>query len=189
VYPEFGDFNFLEEYSKKYKTVEIDQWFWSLHPNNKITLPQPKTVKEYNDVTPKDFVFTIKVPNSITLTHLYKSREQNKHFLSPDLMNTFLHSIDILKPKIGMLIFQFEYLNKQKMSNLKEFLFKLEKFFTYLNREYSFAIEIRNPNYLNEDFFTLLKNHEIANVFLQGYFMPHIYDVYVGIVLLLIRNL
>ena len=40
VYPEFGDFNYLEEYSKKYNTVEIDQWFWSLFPNNKVTLPK-----------------------------------------------------------------------------------------------------------------------------------------------------
>ena len=42
VYPEFGDFNYLEEYSKKYNTVEIDQWFWSLFPNNKVTLPKKK---------------------------------------------------------------------------------------------------------------------------------------------------
>ena len=26
VYPEFGDFNFLEEYSKTFNTVEVDQW-------------------------------------------------------------------------------------------------------------------------------------------------------------------
>jgi uncharacterized protein YecE (DUF72 family) len=45
VYPEFGDFNYLEEYSKKYNTVEIDQWFWSLFPNNKVTLPKKNVVR------------------------------------------------------------------------------------------------------------------------------------------------
>lgn len=40
VYPEFGDFNYLEEYSKMFNTVEIDQWFWSLS-NNRVKLPKP----------------------------------------------------------------------------------------------------------------------------------------------------
>ena len=30
IYPEFGEINYLEEYAKHYKTVEVDQWFWSL---------------------------------------------------------------------------------------------------------------------------------------------------------------
>ena len=115
IYPEFGDFNYLEEYSKYFSTVEIDQWFWSLHPNNKITLPNPKVVNEYSRSTPEDFRFTIKIPNSLSLTHPYKSKIPNQHFLSSDLMETFLDSIKGLKPKVGMLMFQFEYLNRQKM--------------------------------------------------------------------------
>ena len=58
IYPDFGEFNFLEEYSKHYYTVEIDQWFWSLN-KDKAYLPKPNTVEEYNEVTPKDFKFTI----------------------------------------------------------------------------------------------------------------------------------
>lgn len=178
VYPEFGDFNYLEEYSKKYNTVEIDQWFWSLHPNNKITLPKSNVVEEYFISTPAEFKFTVKIPNSITLTHPYKSKEINNNFLSPDLMEAFLDSIKILKSKIGMLMFQFEYLNKQKISSQLEFQQRLEELFIKLNREYNYAIEIRNPNFLNKQMFSFLSNHDIAYVFLHGYYMPSIFETY-----------
>lgn len=178
VYPEFGEFNYLEEYSKKYDTVEIDQWFWSLHPNNKITLPQNHVVEEYNNVTPDNFKFTIKAPNSITLTHPYKNKEINKYFLSHDLMESFLDKIEPIKSKVGMIMFQFEYLNKQKMRSQLEFQQRLESFFLQLNRDYNYAIELRNPNYLNNNWFSFLLNHDISNVFLHGYYMPNISDTY-----------
>lgn len=178
VYPEFGNFNYLEEYSKKYNSVEIDQWFWSLHPNNKITLPNFNIVEEYFYSTPPEFKFTIKIPNSITLTHPYKSKDINKHFLSHDLMEAFLDSVKMLKPKIGMLMFQFEYLNKQKISSQIEFQQRLEEFLIKLDREYNYAIEIRNPNYLNKEMFSFLNKHDIAFVFLHGYFMPPIFETY-----------
>ena len=44
VYSEVNPENYLEEYSKKFDTVEIDQWFWSLFPPAKIVLPQKKVV-------------------------------------------------------------------------------------------------------------------------------------------------
>lgn len=178
VYPEFGEFNYLEEYSKKYDTVEIDQWFWSLHPNNKISLPQSSVVEEYNNATPDKFKFTIKAPNSITLTHPYKNKVTNKHFLSNDLMESFLDKIDPIKSKVGMIMFQFEYLNKQKMSSQLEFQQRLESFFLQLNRDYDYAIELRNPNYLNDNWFRFLLNHGISNVFLHGYYMPNICETY-----------
>ena len=178
VYPEFDSFNYLEEYSKKYNTVEIDQWFWSLHPNNKITLPKYNTVEEYYNSTPEEFKFTVKIPNSITLTHPYKSKEINKHFLSLDLMEAFLDSIKMLKPKIGMLMFQFEYLNKQKMGSQNEFQQRLGELFIKLDRKYNYAVEIRNPNFLNQQMFSFLNNHDISFVFLHGYYMPPIFETF-----------
>lgn len=75
-------------------------------------------------------------------------------------------------------MFQFEYLNKEKMKSQAEFQFRLERFFSQLNREYNYAVEIRNPNYLNKEFFKFLNVHDISLVFLQGYFMPQITDVF-----------
>lgn len=177
VYPDFGEFNYLAEYSKYFNTVEIDQWFWSLFDNT-AKLPNPKTVKEYNESVNNNFLFTIKIPNSITLTHPYNKKIPNPFFLSNELMNAFLKSIEFMKDKIGMLMFQFEYLNKEKMNSLSEFKNRLETFFKKLDRNYRYGIEIRNPNYINEAFFSFLKAHDISYVFLQGYYMPQFSKVF-----------
>ena len=131
IYPDKDDINYLKEYSKYYKTVEVDQWFWSLFGNKNVLLPKDTDVKAYTKSVPDDFKFTIKIPNSITLTHYYNRDKKaplktNPHFFSPDLMNTFLQSLKPMDKKIGVLMFQFEYLNKQKMSGLQEFLDRLK---------------------------------------------------------------
>jgi len=183
VYSKSKGINMLEEYSKQFNTVEIDQWFWSLHAVDKISLPKVNDVKLYSDSVPDDFRFTIKIPNSITLTHFYrksKSEElkKNPHFLSPDLFNEFLSTLTPMKNKIGVLMFQFEYLNKEKMSNQIEFMERFEAFLQNIKTNYVLGIEIRNPNYLNKKFFEFLKNHKLAMVFLQGYYMPPVWEVF-----------
>lgn len=182
IYPKTGKFNYLEEYAKHFKTVEIDQWFWSLF-GEKLKLPSAKDVNEYNNSVPDDFRFTIKAPNSLTLTHHYKkskneSLKPNPFFLSVELYNEFLESIKELIPKIGIIMFQFEYLNKQKMSSQIEFLTKLKNFLQSIPRKINIGLELRNPNYLNEIYFDFINEMNVSNVFLQGYYMPPIWDLY-----------
>ena len=177
IYPDFGEFDFLEEYSKNYNTVEVDQWFWSLNKGN-VILPKPNVVNEYNQVTPNNFKFTIKAPNSLTLTHPYKSKEANPYFLSSELLKAFINSIHPILNKVGVLMFQFEYLNKQKMDSLSQFLDKLNTFLNKIDKSIPIAIETRNPNYLKPEYFQFLKENNIAHVFLQGYYMPDISKVY-----------
>lgn len=183
VYGDHDSANYLQAYARKYSSVEIDQWFWSLHGVDKVTLPKHDVVETYRQSIPNDFRFTIKMPNSLTLTHLYrKDRKgplvENPHFLSPDLLDAFLNSIDPLLPFLGPLMFQFEYLNKQKMANQTDFLSRLEPFLKVLPNGYKFGIEIRNPNFISHAYFDLLNTYNIAHIFLQGYFMPPIVDVY-----------
>ncbi len=175
--------NYLAEYAKHYTTVEIDQWFWSLFGVNKVSLPSPFTVQEYLESIPPDFKFTIKIPNSITLTHFYRKSKSdpliiNPHFLSVDLFKNFIASIESLRPHIGALMFQFEYLNKQKMTSQVEFQEKFAKFFHKIDQGFQYAVEMRNPNYLNESHFYFLNGLNVAHVFLQGYYMPSIIETY-----------
>lgn len=184
VYSESAKINHLQEYSARYNTVEIDQWFWSLFENEKIVLPKINVAESYKKSVPKDFLFTIKVPNSITLTHYYnKSKTEslisNPYFLSVDLFNQFLESLVPLKNNIGCLILQFEYLNKQKISSQKEFQNKFYEFYKRLGSKIPpIGIEIRNPNFLNKSYFQFLNELNIAVVFLEGYYMPPIVEVY-----------
>ncbi len=183
VYSSVGDVNYLKEYSQKYNTVEIDQWFWSLFGEKKISLPNPEVVEEYLNSVPKDFKFSIKVPNSITLTHFYNKNKneplkENPHFLSLDLLNDFLRLLEPLKNNLGPLMFQFEYLNKNKMPDQLEFQDKFSAFIQNAPKGFDYAIEIRNPNYLNKSYFEFIKENKIFHVFLQGYFMPPIWETY-----------
>lgn len=184
IYPEKRPFNYLQEYSRHFRTVEIDQWFWSLFNNDKAVLPKPAVVQEYADSVPDDFQFCIKIPNSITLTHYYKKKKsdplvQNPHFLSVDLMNRFLQRLEPLSENMGPLIFQFEYLNKQKVpGGLQQFIEWFEPFAEQLQGKYKFCIETRNPNYLNSTYFNFLNGSGLYHVFLQGYYMPSIFEIY-----------
>ncbi len=175
--------NYLKEYSKAYDSVEIDQWFWSLFGVDKVSLPQPAVVREYIDSVPQKFRFTIKIPNSITLTHFYRKQkdqplEPNPHFLSREIFDRFLEILSPMHAQIGVLMFQFEYLNKQKMASQMKFQEEFDKFIGQYKNLFNYGIEIRNPNYLNRQYFEFLDEHGLGHVFLQGYYMPAIFDVY-----------
>ncbi len=183
VYSEGTGINYLKEYSTQFNTVEIDQWFWSLFQNKKVLLPKVKDAKIYNESVPDDFRFTIKVPNSLTLTHFYSKNKSeplkpNQHFLSKDLFEAFLQNLKPMESKIGALMFQFEYLNKQKLNGLYEFIERFENFITKVDRKYIIGIEIRNPNYLKKPYFEFLNKNNLSMVFLQGYYMPPVWDVF-----------
>ncbi len=184
IYPENKPFNYLQEYSRHYRTVEVDQWFWSLFAGDQVVLPKPAVVQEYADSVPENFTFGIKVPNSITLTHYYKKRKNdpltpNPHFLSIDLMLRFMERLEPLAGNIGPLIFQFEYLNKQKVpGGQQQFIDKFGEFTEKLPSNQNYCVEIRNPNFLHDSYFDFLEGSELYHVFLQGYYMPSIFDIY-----------
>jgi uncharacterized protein YecE (DUF72 family) len=177
--------DYLVDYSKHLDTVEVDQWFWSLFPGG-VKLPERKTVEIYAASVPRDFVFSVKVPNSITLTHYYAKQparhktyanKPNPDFLSVELLERFLDGLEPLRSRLGPVMFQFEYLNKNKMASRDAFLEKLGEFFDRAPSGYMYAVESRNPNYLSEPYFDFLRERKLAHVFLDGYYMPRIGEV------------
>jgi uncharacterized protein YecE (DUF72 family) len=179
VYSGPADADYLSEYARRYRTVEIDQWFW--------TLPDPETARGYAASVPKDFLFTVKVPNAVTLTHFYRKKGEkelraNPSFLSVELFNDILARLSPLRDRIGMLMLQFEYLNRQKMGSREEFLSRLSDFFAALAPSISSgppcAVETRNPAWIDAGWFEFLAERALANVFLQGYYMPPVPELY-----------
>ncbi len=59
-----------------------------------------------------------------------------------------------------------------------EFLDRFAEFVSNLPDGLLFAVEIRNPNYLNERYFKFLRSSELSHVFLHGYYMPPIFEVF-----------
>jgi uncharacterized protein YecE (DUF72 family) len=178
--------DYLVDYSKHLRTVEIDQWFWSLFPSG-VKLPDRKTVETYAVSVPRNFIFTVKAPNSITLSHFYArqpkqyqeyANQPNDGFLSVDLLNRFLNTLEPLEGRLGPVMFQFEYLNRKKMPSRDAFLERLGGFFDEAPKGYEYAVETRNPNYLSKPYFEFLRERSIAHVFLDGYYMPPIGEVF-----------
>jgi len=183
VYSAAKDINYLKEYALRYKTVEVDQWFWSLFEGNDVKLPRDEDLRSYSESVPKDFRFSVKVPNSLTLTHYYRKRKSdplsaNPYFLSLELWQAFRSRLEPMADRLGPLIFQFEYLNKDKMKSQRYFLELLGAFFKRILSDDIIVVEVRNPNYLNLDYFSFLENHRVCPVLLQGYWMPPVIEVY-----------
>ena len=177
VYSHIDQDSFLAEYAQHYEMVEIDQWFWSLGRRS-AGLPKHETVVEYGAATPENFKFTIKCPNALTRPFHDKdsqgSMRPNEFFLDPSLMHAFIASLEPIRSKIGLLIFQFGYLNKRSMESQGLFMARLDRFFQELPPELPYAIELRNPAWLHGDWFTWLSDRHIAPVLIQGYWMDDI---------------
>jgi len=175
VYSRSTGIDYLGEYAARYNTVEVDQWFWAL--------PEPTTAAQYASVTPSDFRFTVKLPNTLSLTHYYKKKGEtslrpNPDFLSVPLFLDVLSRLEPLHEKIGMLMLQFEYLNKEKMDSQASFLQHLAAFVSAVPRNLPLAIEPRNPYWINRRYFEFLAANGLTHVFLQGYYMPSIFEAW-----------
>jgi uncharacterized protein YecE (DUF72 family) len=181
----YHPYDYLTDYARYFNTVEIDQWFWSLFPKG-AKLPDSQTVRTYTQSVPDDFLFTVKAPNSITLTNYYPKQtptmkafanRPNPYFLDVELLNRFLETLEPMREKLGPIMFQFEYLSKKKMPSRETFIERLDEFFEQAPKRFNYAIETRNKNYLKEDFFEFLKKRSLGFVLLEGYYMPHIAEV------------
>lgn len=166
---------YLSQYSKHFSTVEIDSWFYRI--------PSKKDVLAYKNNVPSDFKFTVKAPQQITLTHLRQKSKtdpliSNPDFLSLDLFNRFLESIEPLLSQIPVIMFEFEYLNKSKMSSVNELVDKLGKFISLLPTDLNYGIEPRNSNYLTKPYFDFIKESNLIHVLSEKQFLPHVYDIY-----------
>ncbi len=178
--------DYLVDYAAWLNSVEVDQWFWSLFPGG-VRLPEPRTVKTYAESVPDDFVFSVKAPNSITLTHFYSRQpshfkefagKPNEHFLDNGLLERFLERLAPMGKKLGPVMFQFEYLNKKKMPSREAFLERFGEFIDRAPTGFEYALECRNPNYFSPALFDLLGKYRVGFVYLEGYYMPPIGDVF-----------
>lgn len=167
--------DYLEEYAEHFNTAEIDSWFYGI--------PARETVLQYKSAVPEDFRFTCKAPQEITLTHHRQRKksdplEPNSAFLSLERLEQFLSAIEPLLPQIDAVMLEFEYLNKQKIGGLEEFLDALDGFLANAPRDVPFAIETRNKQYIKDEYFRFLLRHGVSHVFSEKIYMPNVWQVY-----------
>jgi uncharacterized protein YecE (DUF72 family) len=149
--------DFLSFYAEHFDTVEIDSTFYGI--------PSANAVKGWTLKTPKEFIFSVKVPQIIThekvLTHCDAEFEQ------------FFNAMNILGEKLGPIVFQFPFFNRWKFSKQSDFLAVLVPFLKKLPADHKFAIEIRNKAWLDVHFADVLREHKVALVLQDLSYMPH----------------
>ncbi len=154
--------DFLPFYAGRFNSVEIDSTFYRI--------PTAKTVQQWRERTPDNFVFAAKLRQSIT---------HEKCLVGADAdLNEFLGVMDLLGPKLGPLLIQMPYCNKQKFDGLDSFLRVLEPFLRSLPKDHQWALEIRNKNWLGEKFFSVLRNYSVAYTLIDQAWMPRPSEVF-----------
>jgi uncharacterized protein YecE (DUF72 family) len=121
--------DYLGYYSTRFDTVEVDSTFYRS--------PTIEAVRNWALKTPPGFIFSLKIPR--TITHEKVLIECDKEF------EEFIGAAHVLGEKLGPMVFQFPYFNKDVFNSPVQFLDRLKVFFKKLPQTgHKFAIEIRN---------------------------------------------
>jgi uncharacterized protein YecE (DUF72 family) len=147
---------YLCEYSRHFRTVEVDATYYRS--------PPVATVEGWYAKTPPGFIFAAKVPQTITHEKVLVGCEQE--------MEAFLAVMARLREKQGPLLLQFPYFKKAVMSGVDEFMERLAPFLAGLPPETRFALEVRNRTWLVPPFLELLRHHRVALALIDHPWMP-----------------
>src|ERR1700760_2279977 len=146
----------LNFYSTRFDTVEIDSTFYGT--------PAAKTVQNWYDQTPANFLSSLKVPNIITHDKLLEDTDAD--------LAEFLDTASILKEKLGPLVFQFPFFETIKLPTQRDFLDLISPILAKQPADKKFAVEIRNKQWLDATFADTLRRHKIALVLQDLSTMP-----------------
>lgn len=129
---------------------------------------------------PPPLQFALKVPDEITVSrfpvharYAHRAGVKNPNFLSLDLLKA--EFLDLLFPhreRIAALIFEFGTIAKSAPADLAGFVAALRKVLTALPESFRYAVEVRNPEFLERPYFSLLQDHNVAHVFNAWTRMP-----------------
>jgi uncharacterized protein YecE (DUF72 family) len=140
--------DYLKSYAERFHTVEVDSTFYAC--------PSARTVSNWAARTPENFIFSVKVPQSIT-------HEKALVDCGAEL-EEFLKTMNLLGPKLGPMVFQFPAFDRWAFPTQKHFLEVLAPFLKKLPSDRKFAVEIRNKAWLDATFADLLRKHSLALV-------------------------
>lgn len=122
---------------------------------------------------PKDLKFAFKAPEEVTVktwpSHArYGARggSENASFLNAGLFERmFAHPLEPYSGRIGVMIFEFGTLPKRAYDGVEAFVDDLSRFLGALPRGWRYAVEVRNPEYLDPVYFDCLRAFNVAHVF------------------------
>ncbi len=133
--------DWLKYYSNHFITVEINASFYHLL--------SAKTYERWLKITPKNFVFSVKI--SRYLTHIKKLND------SQEPWQRFINNAKCLDKKLGPILVQLP-------PNFKANSEKLSKLLKIIPKKYKIALEARNKTWFTGEIYDILKKHNAAMV-------------------------
>lgn len=164
----------LAEYAEVFKTVCVDAAYYKF--------PDDKYLGGLVSQVPTDFQFALKVTDHITIKHFTnlprfgaRAGKPNQHFLDAALFTqAFLRPCEPFRSQIGLLMFEFSRFYPTDYKHGRDFVADLDRFLTAIPAGWPYAIEMRNQNWLQSDYFACLKRHGVAHVYNSWEAMPSV---------------
>jgi len=154
---------FLSYYASQFPTVEIDSTFYGT--------PSASTVTSWNEKTPEDFIFAVKVPQVITHERVLVACEA--------VFDEFVERMSLLGGKLGPMLLQFPKFDKWTLESPDEFRARLQSFFRRASELQAgrFVVEVRNKDWLDARMTDLLCEYNVALALTDTSFMPRPWEV------------
>lgn len=140
----------LEYYSEYFNTVEVNNTFYRF--------PNEKTVQGWYNRTPEDFLLTLKVNQLITHRKRFKNTQST--------VNRFYGLSELLKEKLGCILFQFSPSKSKDINFLKNAIEQMD--ITKNN-----VIEFRHQSWWDEEVYDILKENKITFCSVSAYDFPN----------------
>lgn len=164
----------LREYAQTFPTVCGDFAFYQF--------PTEEFWRRLFAQTPPGFRFAFKAPEQITCKvfpghprYGGQAGLENESFLDADLLKeSFLRPLWPYHDRTALVILEFGSFSKKTFAHASEFLDKLDLFLAKLPAESRYAVEIRNPDFLESEYFRCLRHHNVAHVFNAWSRMPEL---------------
>lgn len=159
----------LSHYARVFDTVEVDSTWYAL--------PAARTVDGWAEKTPEGFLLCAKFPRSIV--HGGSGpRPDARLVLEPDatyeVRDTFLERMRRLGPRLGPLVLQFPYFNREAFPSAGPFLERLDRFLRDLPRSgLTYGVEVRNKAWVTPALREVLARHGTLLVLVDQAWMPH----------------
>jgi uncharacterized protein YecE (DUF72 family) len=164
----------LNEYAETFPIVCGDFSFYQF--------PSPDYWRKLFGSAPSKLQFAFKAPEDVTVKQFPRhprcgprAGDDNSSFLDAALFQSgFLDLLTPYQPRVATLIFEFGSFARQCYPDVGAFLQELDPFLAALPRDFRYAVEIRNPEFLSPEYFACLRSHGVAHVFNAWTRMPEI---------------
>lgn len=155
----------LAEYAETFPAVCGDFTFYQF--------PSGETWRRLFATAPPGLQFGFKAPEEVTVAEWpaharYGTRggRENESFLNAELfIRGFLTPLAPYRDRAGTVIFEFGAFSRRKYPSGGQFGRDLGRFLAQLPRGWRFAVEVRNAEFFEPEYFDILRAHNAAHVF------------------------